>query len=256
MFMKEIIRTEIREIERREKLKILFACESGSRAWGFPSQDSDYDVRFIYIRPEEWYLSIDDQKDTLEFPINDVLDISGWDLRKALKLFRSSNAVVYEWLQSPVIYKQELDFQKRLISLSDDFFSLRAGMHHYLSMTINPWKNDLQHEQVKLKKYFYALRPALSCKWIREKKTVPPMELGKLRELIREEQELNKVIDLLLEQKREANEKDTIPAIPVLNSFIHKEIKEGEKFTLDLEKTRGNTETLNRLFRDLLKGII
>lgn len=254
--MTNIIQMEICEIERKENLKILFACESGSRAWGFPSKDSDYDIRFIYIRPEEWYLSIDEQKDTLEFPINDVLDISGWDLRKALKLFRSSNAVVYEWLQSPIIYKQELDFQKRLISLSDDFFSLRSGIHHYLNMTINPWKNDLQGQQVKLKKYFYALRSALSCKWIREKKTVPPMELDKLRELIRKEQELNKVIDLLLEQKREANEKDMIPAIPVVNNFILKEIKEGEKFTLEMDKTRGNTEILNRLFRDLLKGSI
>jgi uncharacterized protein len=250
--MLDVIKNELNQIEEKENLRILFACESGSRAWGFPSRDSDYDVRFIYIRPLEWYLSIDDKKDTLEFPINDMLDISGWDIRKALKLFRSSNAVIYEWLQSPIIYKKETDFQEKMKMKFSDFFSFRAGMHHYLSMAKTCYKEELQSERVKLKKYFYGLRPALACKWIAAKQEVPPMEFPVLRQLIKENQELNQIIDQLLEQKLHGDEKDTIKKIPALNDFIETEIKAGEKFTLELEKTRGDTEELNALFLQLL----
>jgi len=251
--MLEVIKEEIKNIEKRENLKILFACESGSRAWGFPSRDSDYDVRFIYIRPIEWYLSIDEKKDTLEYPINDVLDISGWDVRKTLKLFRSSNAVIYEWLQSPIIYKKEIDFAEQLVNYFPDYFSLRAGMHHYLSMAINCYKEELAGDIVKLKKYFYALRPALACKWIEEKREVPPMEFSELRQLIKEEKELNDIIDDLLLKKQDGDEKDMITSIKLLNSFIEREIVKGKTFSIELEKTRGKTEDLNKLFIKLLK---
>jgi uncharacterized protein len=251
--MIEIIQKELKQIEEKENLTILYACESGSRAWGFPSKDSDYDVRFIYMRPLEWYFAIDDRKDTLEFPINDVLDLSGWDIRKALKLFRSSNAVIYEWLQSPVVYKKETDFAEKLTKLFPDYFSLRAGMHHYLSMTKTCYKEELQKESVKLKKYFYALRPALACKWIASRREVPPMEFPRLRELIKEEKELNKVIDQLLIQKMDGDEKDLIRSVDILNDFIRREIKQGEAFAEDLEKTKGSTEELDQLFRQLLK---
>src|SRR5262245_32616508 len=102
--MKETIIEKLHEIELSQQVQVLFACESGSRAWGFHSIDSDYDVRFVYMHRSDWYLSIEDKKDVIELPVNEVLDISGWDLRKALKLFRSSNSVIYEWLQSPILY--------------------------------------------------------------------------------------------------------------------------------------------------------
>lgn len=91
--MREEILKRLTDIEGEEDVKIFYACESGSRAWGFPSADSDYDVRFLYRHPEEWYLSVDleEKRDVIERPINDDLDISGWDLRKALKLLRKSN---------------------------------------------------------------------------------------------------------------------------------------------------------------------
>ncbi|GAL84298.1 putative nucleotidyltransferase [Sporocytophaga myxococcoides] len=250
--MQEVIKKEILEIERRENVKILYACESGSRAWGFPSRDSDYDVRFIYIRPKEWYLSIDDYKDTLDFPINDLLDISGWDIRKALKLFRSSNAVIFEWLQSPIIYKEEPAFKEQLIDLLKDYYSLRAGMHHYLGMTINPFKNDLQSDTVKIKKYLYALRSSLACRWMREKQTVPPMEFGILRTLIKDEGAVNELVDQLLVRKKDNSEGDTIPSSRLLNQFIENEIRESELYTTQLEKSTGSTEVLNNIFRNLL----
>jgi predicted nucleotidyltransferase len=251
--MEKIIKENIVKIEKEHEIKIIYACESGSRAWGFPSKDSDYDVRFIYMKPKDWYLSIDDHKDTLEFPINDVLDISGWDIRKTLKLFRISNAVIYEWLQSPILYKEELGFLKKMNALFPDFFSERAGIHHYLSMAKNCFENDLQGEQVKLKKYFYALRPVLACKWIAEKKETPPMEFGILRQLISDKKELNLIIDQLLEQKLYGDEKDTIAPISLLNSFIASEMKEAKKLSEEFEKIKGDTSVLDSLFREFLQ---
>ncbi|MFN3405363.1 MAG: DNA polymerase beta superfamily protein [Cytophagaceae bacterium] len=251
--MYDIIINNLSRIEKEHNIKILYACESGSRAWGFPSKDSDYDVRFIYIRSKDWYLSIDERKDTLEFPINDVLDISGWDIRKSLKLLRASNAVVFEWLQSPIVYKEEPEFSNRMKALFPDFFSIRAGMHHYLSMAKNGYENELQGEQVKLKKYFYALRPVLACKWIAEKKETPPMEFGILRQLIHEQKELNLIIDQLLEQKSVGDEKDTLAPISILNSFIESEIKEAKKVCEEFEKQKGDSKVLDDLFRELLQ---
>lgn len=250
--MKDIIIKELSGIENCENIKILYACESGSRAWGFPSLDSDYDVRFIYIRPLDWYLSIDEQKDTLDFPINDVLDINGWDIRKALKLFRASNAVIYEWLQSPIIYKEENDFSRKLLQFSAENFSLKAAMHHYLGMTSNPFKNDLQSEEVKAKKYLYAIRSALACRWMRFNQSLPPMELGKLCGVLESNNPLIEIIVGLVEKKKELNEKEMIPKINELNKFIQVEIEEGEKFAAVMEKNLGNTETLNNFFRHWL----
>jgi predicted nucleotidyltransferase len=163
--MTELIQQEITNIEQKNQVQVLYACESGSRAWGFASPDSDYDVRFIYMQPRENYLSIRERKDVIELPINQDLDINGWDIRKALQLFLKSNGPLYEWLQSPIVYKEETGFAEELRRLMPDYFSLRAGCHHYYSMARNSFENDLQSDLVKLKKYFYSLRPALACMW-------------------------------------------------------------------------------------------
>lgn len=105
--MEDTIRSRLDAIQASENVCIVYACESGSRAWGFPSADSDYDVRFIYVRPVEWYLSIDDKRDVIECPVEDGLDINGWDLRKALRLSRKSNPPLLEWLGSPIVYLQK-----------------------------------------------------------------------------------------------------------------------------------------------------
>ncbi|MED1919930.1 nucleotidyltransferase domain-containing protein, partial [Bacillus thuringiensis] len=115
--MREIILEKLKEIEQAHDLKVLFAVESGSRAWGFPSKDSDYDVRFVYVKKPEWYLSIDDKRDVVEEPINDLLDINGWDIRKALKLFRKSNPPLQEWLVSDIVYLDTLGFRDELVKL-------------------------------------------------------------------------------------------------------------------------------------------
>jgi len=128
--VKEIIFEKLKAIEYQFDVRIRYACESGSRAWGFASPDSDYDVRFVYVHKADYYLSIDDQRDVIEVPINDLLDINGWELRKALRLFRKSNAPLYEWLQSPIVYSADSNFVSNMKALMPTYFSPRAGMHH------------------------------------------------------------------------------------------------------------------------------
>ncbi|HEY2582378.1 MAG TPA: nucleotidyltransferase domain-containing protein, partial [Mucilaginibacter sp.] len=140
MFEKE----KLDELEKDNHIRILYACESGSRAWGFPSPDSDFDVRFIYARTKNDYLGIHETKDVIDLPVNDVLDIGGWDIKKALKLFLKSNGPLYEWLQSPIIYKDDSGFTDELRKLMPRYFSSRACGNHYLSMALNTVNNDLQ----------------------------------------------------------------------------------------------------------------
>jgi uncharacterized protein len=214
------IESQLQQLASQEQISILYACESGSRAWGFPSPDSDYDVRFIYLRPLEWYLSIDSRSDTIDLPVNSLLDINGWDLRKALKLFKGSNSVIYEWLQSPIVYQNHSQIDRELLDLSPNYYAARAGIHHYLNLTINCYKEHLQSDLVKLKKYFYALRPILAASWIIHYRTYPPMVFDRLLDLISDRQELLAEIDRLLTIKSTANESTMIPVSSILNDFI------------------------------------
>jgi len=171
---------ELSKIEQEEEVRILYACESGSRAWGFPSKDSDYDVRFIYVRPESWYLSIFEKRDVIEHPISGMLDINGWDLKKALNLFRKSNPPLLEWLQSPIVYREIPDVTEQIRMISPLTFSPRSCIYHYLHMAKGNYREYLQGEQVKVKKYFYVLRPILACFWIEKRGTMPPIEFERL----------------------------------------------------------------------------
>jgi predicted nucleotidyltransferase len=160
------IRQRLKRIEAEHGIRLLYACESGSRAWGFPSADSDYDVRFIYVRPRNWYLCLDTerQRDVIEYPIDDLLDINGWDLKTALKLFTKSNPSLIEWLHSPIVYYQETDFLSALRGLLPRYYSTRACFHHYRQMAKGNYRQYLHGDQVRLKKYFYVLRPLLALR--------------------------------------------------------------------------------------------
>ena len=122
--MREKIQAQLHRIEDEEHIKILLAVESGSRAWGFASPDSDYDVRFVYVRRTEDYLRLEMVRDVIELPINDVLDINGWDLQKTLKLLYKSNPTLFEWFSSPIVYK-ETEFAGKFRDLMIHFFHQR-----------------------------------------------------------------------------------------------------------------------------------
>jgi predicted nucleotidyltransferase len=250
--MKEIILQKLAELEQSENIKILYACESGSRAWGFASPDSDFDVRFIYSRNVNHYLSIAEMPDVVGLPVNEVLDIGGWDLKKALKLFLKSNGPLYEWLQSPIIYRQDNVFADEMQNLMPAYFSLRSGGNHYLSMANNTLRDDLQGDQVKLKRYFYALRPALACQWIIEKQTVPPMEFDRLRMLISDDI-VQKNIDDLLEQKKTADEKAFITPVALLNEWLTDILNYCREQMPLLPSEKKDANELNEVFRKYIQ---
>lgn len=251
------IMTALERIEHEDNVRILYACESGSRAWGFPSKDSDYDVRFLYVRPEAWYLSIFEKRDVIVRPISDMLDISGWDLRKALNLFRKSNPPLLEWLQSPIVYRENQEIAEQIRSVSPITFSPKSCMYHYLHMAKGNFRAYLQDEQVKIKKYFYVLRAILACEWIKTHKTMPPIEFDRLVDaLVPMESELKGIIDDLLARKRAGDEMDYEPRINPINEFLEQRIQYYERMAVGmLASGDGQDQRLDDLFRSVLKRV-
>ncbi len=245
--MKDTILKKLNEIERTENVKILLAVESGSRAWGFASQDSDYDVRFIYVRPKNEYLRLDRGRDVIEHPIDDVLDINGWDLDKALKLLYKSNPTLFEWFSSPVIYK-ETPFAEDFRSVMRGYFSSKRGLSHYLSMARNNYRQYLRGDTVKAKKYFYVLRPVLACQWILNHGTPPPMLFFELMEA-ELAADIRSEVERLLELKTNSPEVKVIPKIESLNRYLDMSIEDVQERIRKLQDdTPRDWETLNRLF--------
>ena len=140
------IKTKLQELELKHGIQILYAVESGSRLWGFESVDSDYDVRFIYVRPLQWYLSVRSRRDVIEFPISEDLDFSGWDMKKALYLLSKSNPPFLEWLNSHIIYK-ETDVVEKIKKMVASYFNPRATIFHYLHMVLVITKNMFLKEK-------------------------------------------------------------------------------------------------------------
>lgn len=213
------------DIERTHNVTILYACESGSRAWGFASPDSDYDVRFIYVHPLPWYLSVETQRDVIERPIDDVLDVSGWELRKTLQLLLRSNPVLPEWLDSPVVYREESKPVQCLRELTENYFSSLKGYHHYYSMAIKNYRGYFKSDQVRLKKYLYVLRPLLAARWIESHHTAPPMRFAALAEGTLTDEMIIGTINRLLDIKMRSKETELSVRWPVLDAFIESELE-------------------------------
>lgn len=216
----ERIQTELDRIEAEEGVRVLYACESGSRAWGFASGDSDYDVRFLYVRPTPWYLTIEHRRDTLERPITDDLDLAGWDLPKALGLLRKSNPPLGEWLGSPVVYREVGSAAGRLRELLPLYHSPVGSFHHYLSMAAGNHRDYLRGDLVKLKKYLYVLRPTLACLWIEQGLGPVPTEFERLVARLITDPSLLAAIEALLVAKRAAGEMETAPRVAHLSDWL------------------------------------
>lgn len=259
--MKQIIVEQLKAIEEQFHVKVLFAVESGSRAWGFPSKDSDYDVRFVYIHQPDWYLAIDPQgigkkRDVIEMPINDLLDISGWEITKALRLFRKSNPPFLEWLRSNITYYQAYSFMEELRMLEKEVFFPNASLYHYLNMAKNNYRTHLLGTEVKIKKYFYALRPVLAGKWIQQFHTVPPIDFHELLDAMVPDGELKDEINRLLERKIAGDEMDLEPRIGRLHEFLEREIASLEAYVQTLPaQTKDPTGQLDGLFRKKLQDV-
>ncbi len=235
--------------------RILLAVESGSRAWGFASPNSDFDVRFIYVRPKNWYLSIDldSKRDVIEYPIVDDIDLNGWDVRKALRLFAKSNPAFVEWIQSPICYMAPSTFAAMARQWLPEVYTQANGMIHYRSMAKTNYREYIRGDLVPLKKYFYVLRPLLAARWIERFGAAPPIEFDRLLTLLADNPDVLAEVHTLLERKKLSLEKDLIPAVPALNAFIEAELLHLESFEFEKTELAETTEKLNGWFRAILE---
>jgi len=242
-------------IEREQECRILLAVESGSRAWGFPSPDSDYDVRFVYAKPTDWYLSVFPGRDVIETPIEDDMDVNGWDLRKALHLVLKSNAVISEWMESPILYRRDAGALKQLRAFADRMLHPRALTYHYLHLARRQAAAKLARERIVLKRYFYALRPALALRFLRlHGGQRPPMNLQALIKGTDLPPATVKVIEQLVAAKSRTRELGSGPRIPVLDRLIAAEIASAAGSVADAPgRPATDLEAANRLFRRLIR---
>lgn len=242
--MRAIITSRLIEIATEENVQILFAIESGSRAWGFHSPDSDYDVRFVYSRPVDWHLTLGKKRDVIERPIDDELDLSGWELSKALTLALSSNAVIGEWLQSPILY---CEVEGAIVDLTD--FSRRALTRksvtwHYLSMLRQQERRLMNPDgTIRLKRYFYALRPMLALRWMRlNDQSMPPMSMSDLVQGAGLSSQETDALDAMTVLKKKAREKgDADATAPLLDALIVKETEAAEAWVSAASKDHDRT---------------
>jgi predicted nucleotidyltransferase len=250
--MKEIITAKIVELEKFENVRVIHVVESGSRAWGFASPDSDYDVRFIYVRPKEYYLRLEKTRDVIEWQLDKTWDIGGWDLQKALRLLHSSNPTLFEWNNSPIVYKTTDEWAAVRAEINH-YFSAKSGLYHYLSTANSNYREFLKGDMVKLKKYFYVVRPLLACKWILDKKCPPPMLFSELADAVLET-EMKPIISDLLRLKMSTPEMGEGKRIDKLNEYIDSNLV-SLKATIDAipGERKADWSKLNELFLSVVE---
>lgn len=270
----QAIKEKLSQIEQCENIRILYACESGSRAWGFASPDSDYDVRFIFVRPVENYLRVKELPDFIDAELNEIYDINGWDLKKFFKQLYKSNPVLFEWANSPIVYKTTPEWES-VKTIMKDYVLQVAMIHHYRGMgrrncflaisanekaklSRNPSSKDLGRAlrgsagEIVLKKYLYVLRPILACVWIMQKHTVPPTEFLKLVDEVLPDV-LKTSVDELLTVKMKSGEKDKGSRIPQIDSFIESKLNEATVYPVVAEEQE-NYEKLDKLFLEIVQA--
>lgn len=248
------IQRRIDAAEQEHNVKVLYAVESGSRAWGFASPNSDYDVRFIYAHPKDWYVAVDleEKRDVIEYPIVDEIDISGWDVRKALRLFKKSNPSFVEWLHSSIVYRDDGIFAESARNMLASSYSINKGIYHYRSMAKTNYRGYLRKPMVPLKKYFYVLRPLLSILWMEKYRTPAPIEFDTLRQMLEAGSELDLAITDLIERKKQAMEKEIAPAVPVINQFITSQLERLEDYSGTELGRSFDFGSLNELFHRVI----
>tara|TARA_B100001989_G_scaffold252426_1_gene234421 strand:+ start:246 stop:1061 length:816 start_codon:yes stop_codon:yes gene_type:complete len=254
--IEEKIHKTLDEIEREHEVKILHAVESGSRAWGFHSPNSDYDVRFVYVHKRDWYLSIYAGRDVIELPINEIYDVSGWDLKKTLHLAMKSNAVVLEWLHSPIIYRSNPEFVSGLQEFCRAAFDQRALIHHYINLGSRQldqtWRTK---NKTQIKKYFYMIRPAMALRWLGENDNGAdvPMDIWNLMDGANVSQDIQDKLNELIERKKSLVEKEEISKIDLLDNFMISEFTKAKARLENLPKGRErSSKKADEFFRNWL----
>lgn len=247
--MDRLVPQKLAELEKTYGISVLYAAESGSRAWGFASKDSDFDVRFIYVRPVQDYLHLEEIRDVLEIPIDEVWDVCGWDLNKALRLLRRSNPSLYEWAGSPIVYKTTPLWEKHIVPALSECYQPERNLYHYRNMAQGNFSRHFSEADTAVKKYFYVLRPILAGKWVVSHRCPPPVPFVDLLPLL--DGSLRETVGELLHLKMQAGEKDRIPRIPQLDAFIAHELEILKNADLP-EEEPPSWDKLNQLFLTIL----
>ena len=250
--MQDRIVERLNEIEREHGVRVLFAVESGSRAWGFASPNSDWDIRFVYCRDTNHYLSIDveHKRDVIE--VRGELDMVGWDIRKALKLYIKSNPSIMEWISSSSFYVGKDSYVlRKLVELRPQFYSPLSSYWHYMSMARDNWNSYLKgRSEVLIKKYLYVMRGILSARWVGTYLSLPPLNFYMLLQMVDDPAVLNS-LEQMLTDKVSSDELLAGDRIKVLDHFIEAELG-AEEFRPTVEKPDGNIDTINSLFRTII----
>ena len=245
------IHEKLKEIENKENVRILHAVESGSRAWGFASPDSDYDVRFIYVRPAEEYLRLDEPRDVIEWQLDEVLDINGWDLKKTMRQFARGNATLFEWSASPEVY-HTTDEWAQIQRVTMAYFSEKSAVGHYYGLAQNTYHDYLCEALVSYKKYFYALRPLLAARYIEQFNQVTPVRFSDHLSVEKEEK-LQEEIACLLDKKKLTREKELMPHMPVIIRYIEEELERQKEIVKHLPDDHNRDfGELNQCFRTVI----
>ena len=261
MISDRCIRDLLEHVEKTHPVRVLFAAESGSRAWGFSSTDSDYDVRFVYVSVMDEYLTVNPRRDVIErdeiLTADSQMDLSGWDVRKFLQLLGKSNPACFEWLQSQLVYRETEEWAW-VRQMARPFFSPKAAMHHYLSMARHNYREHMRDGQapsVKLKKYLYITRPLLCCHWIemRPRWDPPPMPFNDVLWATQPPGLLREALSLLAENKRKGCELEEGSAIPCINEFIDAELARLPAIAETLPIGCGNPRSLDSLFATIAR---
>lgn len=246
----KIILDKLKSVEQQKNVEILLAVESGSRAWGFASPDSDFDIRFIYKNNKNWYLSPWEKSDTIEFMTDEDLDGSGWDLKKTFQLLGKSNPPLLEWLNSPIFYYKNEKFLKSINEIATDCFSPISTAHHYLSMS-KKYLELCREENIKLKRYFYCLRTTLANLWIIEKNTFPPVLMNEMFELL--PKNILEKVNYLIELKSEKGEDYLHPQDWEMFHFLEETISKNEVNSKKLSGGKLDKITAERIFIEILE---
>ena len=247
-----LVSEELNRIEEVHQVRIIHSIESGSRAWGFASPDSDYDVRFIYVRTADSYLSLAPHKDHIDGILDDTLDINGWDLSKIFQQIHRSNPNIYEWLNSPVVYRTTADVMGKVREIADLYYSAKPFLYHYYGTAKNNFEQYLKQEQVRYKKYFYVLRPLLACAWIEQRNCPPPVLFDKLLDSLANES-LRHEIEKLRAQKTQMNESETGPVIPSVHAYIEERLAYYSDYIRSLPDERhADWKAIDDVFREII----
>jgi predicted nucleotidyltransferase len=247
--MTDKILQSLKTLESEKNIQILLACETGSRGWGFPSPDSDYDVRLIYLHKKDWYLSLNEGKDTIElFLEKNEIDISGWDLRKSLRLLWKSNPPLLERIQSPIIYSSDPIFLAEINTLAQSSYSRIATIHHFLNMAKKALDEISESKEYKLKRFFYALRASTACLWVLEKEEIPPIEFLKMYKYLNLPEDLVQRISELIKFKASISEGYIHQGEKPLIEFMKQCIIRAEEEAKSLPSSNGSMKDFNQFF--------